>query len=58
MKDGPGVSSESGRKLGLNTLFLGVPFVAVLEVVGKVLRAPGQTGLAGEEIRSRLMGVS
>ena len=49
------MSFESGRKLGLNTLFLGVPFVVVLDVV---LRATERTELAEEATRSRLVGVS
>jgi len=58
MEDGPGVSFESGRKAGLNTLFLGVPFVVVLEVVERVLRATERTEPAEEATRSRLVGVS
>jgi hypothetical protein len=57
-EDDPGVSFESGRKLGFNTLFLGVPFVVVLEVVEIVLRATERTELAEEATRSRLVGVS
>lgn len=49
------MSFESGRKLGLNTLFLGVPFVVVLEAV---LRATERIELAEEGTRSRLVGVS
>ena len=56
-EDDPGVSFESGRKLGLKTLFLGVPFVVVLEAVERVLRAE-RTELAEEWTRSRLVGDS
>lgn len=52
------MSFESGRKLGLNTLFLGVPFVVILEAVEKVLRGTERTELAEEETRSRLVGDS
>ena len=38
-EDDAGVSFESGREPGLNILFLGVPFVVVLETVERVLRA-------------------
>jgi len=58
MEDDPGVSFESGRKFGLSTLFLGVPFVVVLEVVLRVLRARERTEPAEEATRSRLVGVS
>lgn len=58
MEDDPGVSFESGRKLGLNTLFLCAPFVVVLEVVEKVLRARERTEPAEEGTRSRLVGDS
>ena len=52
------MSFESGRKLGLSTLFLGMPFVVVLDVVERVLRARERTELAEEEARSRLVGDS
>lgn len=39
MEDDPGVSFESGREVEFNTLFLGVPFVVILEAVERVLRA-------------------
>jgi hypothetical protein len=53
------VSFESGRKLGLKTLFLGVPFMVVLEVVESVLRATERTEPAEEWTLSRcLVGVS
>ena len=58
MEDDPGLSLESGRKLGLNTLFLGVPFVVVLEAVERVLLATDRTEPAEEETRSRLVGDS
>jgi hypothetical protein len=47
-EDDPGVSFESGREPGLNILFLGVPFVVVLEEVVRVLRATERTELADE----------
>jgi hypothetical protein len=47
-EDDPGVSFESGRELALNNLFLGVPFIVVLEVVESVLRATERTELAEE----------
>ena len=52
------MSFESGRKLGLSSLFLGVPFVFVLEAVEIVLRATERRELAEEATRSRLVGVS
>ena len=52
------MSFESGRKPGLNTLFLGVPFVVVLEAVERVLLATERTEPAEEATRSRLVGVS
>jgi hypothetical protein len=58
MEDDPGVSFESGRELGLSSLFLGVPFVFVLEAVEIVLRATERRELAEEATRSRLVGVS
>ena len=51
------MSFESGRKLGLKTLFLGVPFAVVLVAVERVLRAE-RTELAEEWTRSRLVGDS
>ena len=58
MEDDPGVSFESGREPGLNTLFLGVPFMVDLEAVESVLRATERTELAEECTLSRLVGDS
>lgn len=52
------MSFESGRKLGLSTRLLGVPFVVVLEVVERVLRVRERTEPAEEATRSRLVGDS
>ena len=57
-EDDPGVSFESGRELGLKNLFLGVPFIVVLEVVESVLWATERTELAEEWTLSHLVGVS
>lgn len=57
-EDDPGVSFESGREAGFNNLFLGPPFVVVLEVVERVLGVLERTELAEEWTRSRLVGVS
>ena len=52
------MSFESGRKAGFSTLFLGAPFVVILEAVERVLRATERTEPAEEATRSRLVGVS
>lgn len=47
-EDDAGVSFESGREPEPNTLFLGVPFIVVLEMVERVLGVLERTELAEE----------